>query len=406
MTERKRRALTDLRPVAEQTLFADLRVTPELKAKLRRRIETASAPAAPKAAPARSPWLRWGAVSGLAAAAMLTFALFGQLQMPKQVEEEGKPAVAAQTSPPMMDTYKYKGEPTVTAAVPGSTGAPKVDTIIVTAADRAAPTVNFTSTTATSTAYGNAVTTTVTDGNGSAVQVSGVEAQPGRKIVLNAEYDLQVTEAVTAMQRLQSLAATTAGYVVDAQLVKGGDGSWAGRLTLRLPSGQYNGAIQEIRRIGEVRQERQWSQDVTERYYDLEARIRIQEEYERKLQELAGKAATFDDWMKLTRQINDTRALIEQMEGSLKLLANQVEYSTINITFTQPAPGKEPPPKPPEPAKGLGPSMARAFQASVQWFADLGQAILVGAAAIAPFLVAFLVLGVLSFLAWRRFRGS
>ncbi|HYF91735.1 MAG TPA: DUF4349 domain-containing protein [Symbiobacteriaceae bacterium] len=394
MTERKR-ALTDLRPAAQETLFAGWRVTPELKAKLRARISQAEAAPTRKAPKARKPWQRWGGATAVAAAAVVTLAILGQ---PPVVKEEARPAEVSAAA--VTDGYGRSGAPAEGLMKP-----PGSAEYTVTVMDEAGPPLSGVE------AKGKAFQVVTTgasavefDNDDTAVTaVPAVEAQPGRKIVLNAEYQLQVTDAVTAMQRLQTLAATTAGYVVDAALNKGHDGSWAGRLTLRLPSGQYNGAIAEIRRIGEVQQERQWSQDVTERYYDLEARIRIQEEYERKLQELAAKATTFDDWMKLTRQINDTRALIEQMQGSLKLLSNQVEYSTINILFTQPAPGKEPPP-PPDEDKGLWASMTRAFQRSIDWFGALGQSLLVGAAAVAPFLVAVAVFGLIGLALWRRRR--
>ena len=393
MTERKR-ALTDLRPTAEQTLFADWRVTPALRERLHKRIDEAAVAAPPQAARVRRPWLRWGGGAAVAAAAVLAMVIF--VQPPGVEKEESKPAEAPATA-----YGDGRGAAAAyTSAEKRQTGsAPPVTAQVQLTAMDADLTVNGTST------FYDSITVAVLDENGNSLpQVTGVESQPGRKIVQNAEYQLQVTDAVSALQRLQNLAATTAGYVVDAALDKGTDGSWAGRLILRLPAGQYNGAIAEIRRIGEVRQERQWSQDVTERYYDLEARIRIQQEYERKLEELAAKATTFDDWMKLTQQINNTRATIEQMQGSLKLLANQVEYSTISISFNQPAPGQEPPPKPPEPAKGLWPAMTRAFHGSIQWFADLGQALLVRAAAFVPFLLAISVLGLLALAGWRRWR--
>ncbi|HYF77737.1 MAG TPA: DUF4349 domain-containing protein [Symbiobacteriaceae bacterium] len=419
-----KRALTDLRSTAQAELFADWRVTPELKAKLRQRIEAeaADAPTAAVAtggkAPASGrkapgPWVRWGATAGVAVAAMAAFVMIG-LQPSTQNDmaldtkaPDGQGAYAAPQSPAERPATGAPAPSAVKAPLVGSATSMNVTVTDAYANVVSAPTVTYTSQIVEGKALNG--TTTFADADlsvntGAAPTVPATESQPGRKIILNAEYSLEVKDAVTAMQRLQTLAATTAGYMVDASLKKGQDGSWAGRLTLRLPASLYNGAITEIRTIGDVKQERQWSQDVTERYYDLEARIRIQQEYEQKLQELAAKAATFDDWMKLTRQINDTRALIEQMQGSIKLLANQVEYSTINISFFQPAPDQLPPPKPPEPAKGLWPAMARSFGRSVQWFAELGQALLVGVAAFAPFLVALVILGLTALAVWRRLR--
>lgn len=239
----------------------------------------------------------------------------------------------------------------------------------------------------------------ITDASGNAT-VQATEAEPGHKIVLNADYTLEVKEARTALEQLQNLAVTSGGYAVEATLYRGQDGSANGHLVLRVPAGKYGGAVQQVRQIGEVRQEKQWSQDVTERYMDLTARIKIQQQHEQKLSELAQKAATFDDWLKLTKELNDTRALIEQMQGQIKLLSNQVDYSTITITLVQPAGGFTPVPE----GSGMWGAMAKAFNRSVVMLGGLGRSFLVGTAASVPFLVPAAVVGAAAVVVVRRRR--
>lgn len=381
MTE-QRKGLSGLRAQADATLFDQWQVTPELRERVHRRIRLAE-----KGRPTGRRPGGWVWAGGVAAAALLV-AVVG-LNQPKQAEPVATKAPEAERQRPAEAPaqYQYQRMDMSPITVRGFE-ADKLVTL--------SPPVQFTGTSMADTT----LTVGAADANGNVVNqggapIAGVQVQPGRKIVLNAEYQLKVQDAAATMQLLQDLTNASGGYMVNAGLTKGSDGSYQGAAQLRIPSGLYGGAVQRVRQLGEIRQERQWSQDVTEQYMDLEARIRIQQEYEVKLKELAGKANTFEDWMKLTQQINSTRAEIERMEGSLKLMANQVDYSTINVSLFQPAPEEASQPKP-EPEKGLWAQMAWTFGESVRQLGQAGRGALVALAAIAPFAVAAaLVLGAL-----------
>jgi hypothetical protein len=400
-----KQGLRGLREQAEATLLDGWGVTPALKEKLHRRIaaaERGEIPVDSRRGRAGLKMRLW--LTPAVAAAIVGVVVLGQGQpavvAPGTAKTGSAPTEAVAAVPPPVTNLPGYGRP-----------ADRVDLVTVTVKDQS---TSFTLTDSSAVLF-TAAQLTVNDENGNTVAaatpppggpIAGVEAQPGRKVVLNAEYQLQVKDAPGAMQQLQNLTVSSGGYVVDAALNKGGDGSWAGRLTLRIPSAAYTGAVDQVRQTGEVKHERQWSQDVTDQYADLDARVRIQQEYETKLTELAGKAEKFEDWLKLTQQINETRAQIERMQGSLKQLGNQVEYSTLNITLTQPA--EEPAPAPrPESGQGLGPQMRWAFGESVRLLKGLGRDFLVGLAGIAPFALplALIVVAVAAGIRIRRRRN-
>lgn len=232
-------------------------------------------------------------------------------------------------------------------------------------------------------ASGQAASNPPGGGSGTGVGAVGPDATFNRKIILNADVSLKVKDARAALQEIQDLVNFNRGYVADANLTGSDEGGWNGRLVLRIPSANYGNVMEKMRQLGEVRQERQWSQDVTEQYIDLEARVKILTEHEQRLRELALKANTFDEWLKLTQQVNDTRIQIENLTGRLRLLSNQVEFSTINISLIQPPPGKDEEPKP----ANLTERMARAFRESAKGLAALGEGLLI-------FLAGFLPVGV------------
>jgi hypothetical protein len=428
--------LRGLREQAEATLFDGWGVTPELKRKLQRRIAEAEEMELtgshtgehPLTEPRRASWRKrttWRLWLGpVVAAACVALVVAGQL-MPQlggptgTTEQAGQvaegqapaaqaPAGAPATVPPPVSQVPGYGQ--VVDQYGDRMTVTKVDIAPITVPNQSAASLTaqvLDKSSAFTVTNGVGTNVTLTDANGNTVPsesitIPGIEAKPGQMIVLNAEYQLQVKDANAAMRDLQNLATGAGGYVIDAALNKGSDGSWAGRLTLRIPAGAYTGAIDRVRQAGEVKHERQWSQDVTDQYTDLEARVRIQQEYETKLTELAAKAETFEDWLKLTQQINETRAQIERMQGTLKQLGNQVQYSTVNVTLTQPAPDQPPAPAPrPASGQGLWPQMRWAFGESVRTLGGFGRDFLVGLAGVAPFIVLLTALAVVVAVALR-----
>ncbi len=91
-----------------------------------------------------------------------------------------------------------------------------------------------------------------------------------------------------------------------------------------------------VSKLGEVRTNHVGSQDVTEEFADLEARIRNkQEEEKRLLKHLAESTGKLEDILSVERELSRVRGEIEQMQGRLRFLANRAELSTVTITATE-----------------------------------------------------------------------
>lgn len=373
MTEH--RGLTGLRAAAEETLLADLRVTPELKAQVLSRI--AAGAAAPP--PAHRPTRRRLDGAGWAVAAVATLVLValaanqpgGLLPVRR---ESAHQAAMSDAGGNAVDSYDLAPQGAQAA------GAPKL-------AISAAST-------------GSQVSVRLTDQNGARVP-GAAEVQPGQKIIVNGEYGLEVKDVREAVDRLRSLTTAAGGYVAEASIDSNPGAAAHARLVLRIPSAGFAGATQELRSVGQVRHEREWTQDVTDQYMDLEHRIGIQQEQEKRLRELATKAASFDDWNKLTTQMNETRAQVENMQGRFKLLRNQVDYAIVTVTLQQPGPGQVSLlPNNPTLTQQLGQSFVRSWHA----LTALGRRTVVGLAGLVPWALVLLPVAAVAWLLWRRRR--
>ncbi|MBN8697423.1 MAG: DUF4349 domain-containing protein [Bacteroidetes bacterium] len=75
------------------------------------------------------------------------------------------------------------------------------------------------------------------------------------------------------------------------------------------------------------------AEDVTAQFVDLQSRLRSKKEIEKRYLDILQKANKVSDILEIEQKIGEIREEIEAKEGELKYLADQVDYSTINLTF-------------------------------------------------------------------------
>ncbi len=93
-----------------------------------------------------------------------------------------------------------------------------------------------------------------------------------------------------------------------------------------MPVDRFDSFVSAVSQIGEVRTNHVGSQDVTEEYYDIEARIRNkQEEEKRLLKHLADSTGKLEDILSVERELTRVRGEVEQMQGRLRFLANRAD---------------------------------------------------------------------------------
>jgi Domain of unknown function (DUF4349) len=114
-----------------------------------------------------------------------------------------------------------------------------------------------------------------------------------RKIIYDAQVDLIVGSVDPVARNVGSLVQEARGYIAE-QSVSGSPGSQRSmHWKFRIPVEQFDSFVDSIIALGELERNSRTSQDVTEQYYDLEARIKnkkIEEQTLNKiLQERSGK---------------------------------------------------------------------------------------------------------------------
>lgn len=191
-----------------------------------------------------------------------------------------------------------------------------------------------------------------------------------RKVILNAQVDLKVKEADGAVREISEAVRAAGGYVQENRQ----DGTQQqGRkvnLIVRVPSGAYGSIFELVNRLGEVTTSREWTNDVTEEYVDLDARIKTKETHLSQLQKLYAKGGSIKELMDLEQEIARVTAELESIKGRFQFLSSQVAFSTITVTLYEPGV-----PAPIQPPKTVWDRMKLGFATSwhglVNWTGDL-----------------------------------
>jgi hypothetical protein len=130
----------------------------------------------------------------------------------------------------------------------------------------------------------------------------------------------QVTEAMGAVERI--------GRDVDGYLAVRGDNA----ITIRVPRDRFDEAIARVEKLGDVVHRDIKAQDVTDQVVDLQARLKNAQAMRDQLLELL-RRATVKEALEIETQLGRITEQIEVMEGKLKVLRDQIAYSTITVQF-------------------------------------------------------------------------
>ncbi|BES65151.1 DUF4349 domain-containing protein [Gottschalkiaceae bacterium SANA] len=105
--------------------------------------------------------------------------------------------------------------------------------------------------------------------------------------------------------------------------------------TIRIPAENFQKAIQILQNQVQVRRLQLDSQDVTDHYFDLTARIESAQTHESRLLALVEKSTELKDVLALEQELNRIRYEIENNQGILRRLDSQVRYSTLYIDIQE-----------------------------------------------------------------------
>jgi hypothetical protein len=201
-----------------------------------------------------------------------------------------------------------------------------------------------------------------------------------RKIIHDIAFDIVVTDFSDVPATIDKLIAEFAGSYVANMSLSGSEGeSRYGRWEIRVPNSGQASFLDRVRELGTVAKEERKADDVSEEFYDLEARLKNKRETEARLlkvqQERTGE---LKDILEVEQQIDRVRGEIEQMQGRLDRLGTLTSLSTVTIAVREIRNYK-----PPQ-AVSLVDRVTGTFDSSVDGLREFGEEALLLATALVP----------------------
>lgn len=156
-----------------------------------------------------------------------------------------------------------------------------------------------------------------------------------RMVVYDGRISLETSNIQAVVSKISAVADEFGGYVAGTSFSLYGAQTVAD-ITVRVPKDRFHAAVQEIRGLGKVLDERTKSDDVTQQYVDMKARLENLQRQEKRLNEILGIAKTVSEVLNVEKELERVRGEIESLQGQINYTERNVEMSTITSHLTEP----------------------------------------------------------------------
>jgi hypothetical protein len=242
------------------------------------------------------------------------------------------------------------------------------------------------------------------DGGGGANEASAAVAtieppSSTRRIIYEAKLELEVDALGDFEVRLPGWIRDHGGYLAEARTDRSPGRRPTGRWIARIPVERFEAFLAAVGDAGYARRLNQTSQEVTQEYVDLEARIvnakRLEERLVKLLESTRGELA---EVITVEKELARARGELEQLEGRRRLLDHRTSLSTVTIEVQE----RDPYVAPQAPESSLRDRLAGAWNGSVDLLRQVVEAALLAFVAGAPWGGVAVVACTPVWLVWRR----
>lgn len=172
------------------------------------------------------------------------------------------------------------------------------------------------------------------------VEVNENESKSSRKLIRTKSVTVETKNLDKSLEKVNTAIDTFGAYVEHSTLdspsyVSEYDDKRTYTMTIRVPEDKLDAFMNQLDSTGTVTSATESTEDVTLQYTDIEAHKKaLKTEYDR-VMELLGKAETMDQILALESKLSDLRYQIDSYESQLKVMDNQITYSTVSLTLRE-----------------------------------------------------------------------
>ena len=164
--------------------------------------------------------------------------------------------------------------------------------------------------------------------NGQSINISD------RKISKNAQLEIKVKSLDDSMNFITNKTNSYKGYIVSSSSYAPNTDyeTKTANISLRVPSDSLDQFLKEIKTYAkETIHESIFTQDITEEYIDVKAKITSMESSEQRLTKLLDKTESVKEIVEVEKELSRLRADIDSLKGRFKFIENSVVTSLVRI---------------------------------------------------------------------------
>lgn len=154
-----------------------------------------------------------------------------------------------------------------------------------------------------------------------------------RKLIKNGSLEFQVSDIAKTVSTIKSELRNLDGYIAKENERKNFD-RIDYFIQVRIPTSKFDYFVSAISKgVKDFDEKDIRVKDVTEEYFDLQVRIDNKQKVEARYSEILKKANSIKEILEVEEKLSEVRLEIERLQGKLKLLQNQVKFSTLDVRF-------------------------------------------------------------------------
>jgi len=164
-----------------------------------------------------------------------------------------------------------------------------------------------------------------------------------QKIVRSADISIYVEKFDEKVDEIMKTVDELGGYIENSQIQggKSADSPRRANMSLRIPQANLNNALDKFKAMGRVTNQQISGENITDAYYDTDARVRNLLQQEQRLLEILNMAKNVDEILRIENELNRVRTDIDMLTGQLTAWDKMVELSLINVNLIEQEPSKE-----------------------------------------------------------------
>jgi hypothetical protein len=218
-------------------------------------------------------------------------------------------------------------------------------------------------------------------------------ANVGQKIIFTGEVNIETINFEKSKTDLCEYITSIGGIIQNSSFQGvgiGNQGMKSAQYLFRIPKVKYNQSFVDMKKFGTVVSEHSNGEDVSDQYFDTEARLKSLKIQQERLQALLQKAEKMEDILKIEEKLQTTLYDIENYTGTLKKWDSLIEYSSLTVNIRE---VEEIKPETPKEKDGLSERIAFGFKNSISGVWEFLQNVIVFLAQALPVLIPLALIG-------------